>query len=175
MFECSGTLTNTHAEKLEKLLLRCGTDRKYSIEIPVLEGNETKKFSKTWEQLDEDPWIGALFEITQNGELVQMIDDAREQQTARLLDLAQRQYDASKITLLTHTIDRDVKLSFWAPAEFVDYTDAQRLAVVRDLYRRFQAVATIYNLLPGAPMAITISVHLHTETYDYDGTQLTKR
>jgi hypothetical protein len=174
-FECSGTLINTHNEKLENLLLRCGADRKYSVAIPVLEGNETKTFSKTWPQGDDDPWISPLFEITQNGELVQTFDRFRETQTAHLLDLAEKQYAAAKITLLTHTIDRDIKLSFWAPAEFVDYTDAQRLSIVRDLYRRFHEVTTIYNLAATTPMSITISVHMHTETYDYDGTQLTKR
>jgi hypothetical protein len=174
-FECSGTLINTHNEKLENLLLRCGADRKYSVAIPVLEGNETKTFSKTWPQGDDDPWISPLFEITQNGELVQTFDRYRETQTAHLLDLAEKQYAAAKITLLTHTIDRDIKLSFWAPAEFVDYTDAQRLSIVRDLYRRFHEVTTIYNLAATTPMSITISVHMHTETYDYDGTQLTKR
>jgi hypothetical protein len=106
---------------------------------------------------------------------VPTIDEAKEKQTERLLDLAERQYVASKFTLLTHTIDRDIKLSFWAPAEFVDYTDAQRLAIVRDLYRRFQAVSTIYGLYATTPLSITISVHMHSETFDYDGAQLTKR
>ncbi|HTL34136.1 MAG TPA: hypothetical protein VL326_13495 [Kofleriaceae bacterium] len=174
-FECSGSLTNTHAEKLENLEVRCGTDRMHSIKVPVVEGHETVKFSKIWEQGDEDPWITALFEITRNGELVQTIDDYKEKQTERVLDLCEKQYNASKFTLLTHTIDRDIKLSFWAPAEFVEYTDAQRLAIVRDLYRRFQALTTIYELPATTPISVTISVHMHTETYEYDGVQLTKR
>jgi hypothetical protein len=174
-FECSGSITNTHAEKLENLLLRCGSDRQFSIHIPVLEGNETKEFKKIWPQGEEDTWISPLFEITQNGELLQMIDEAHERQTERLLDLCERQYAASKITMLTHTIDRNVSLSFWAPEEFVKYTDAERLAVVKDLYRRFQAVTSIYELPSTTPISLVISVHMHADTYDYDGVQLTKR
>jgi len=174
-FECSGTITNTHAQKLEHLLLRCGTERAYSILIPALEGNETLKFSKLWPQGEEDTWISPLFEVTQNGDLVQMIDEKHERQTERLLDLCERQYQASKITLLTHTFDKGYTLTFWAPAEFVDYSDAERFGVAKDLYRRFQAINTIYDLDPGSPISITISVHMHSETYDYDGVKLTKR
>ncbi|HUS29358.1 MAG TPA: hypothetical protein VMZ53_12655 [Kofleriaceae bacterium] len=174
-FECSGSLTNTHAEKLENLELRCGTDRMHTIHVAAIGPHETVKFSKVWPQGDEDTWISPLFEITRNGELMQMIDDYHEKQTERLLDLCERQYAASKFTLLTHTIDRDIALSFWAPAEFVDYTEAEQLTIVRDLYRRFREVAKIYDLPTTTPMTITISVHMHTETYDYDGTELTKR
>jgi hypothetical protein len=175
-FECSGTITNTHAQKLENLALRCGTDRKDTILIPVLEGNETKAFSKVFPEGEDLGWISPLFEITQDGGLIQMIDSYRESQTERLLDLAEKQVAANGSTLLTHTIGKDkIELSFWAKADFVDITQAQREMIARDTYRRFQPVRTSYDTYASMPMKITFSVHMHTQTYEYDGVRLTEK
>jgi hypothetical protein len=147
-----------------------------TILIPKLEGKETLPFSKIFPEGEDLGWISPLFEITQNGELVQMIDQAKENQTERLLDLAEKQVAANGSTLLTHNITKDkIELSFWAKADFVDITQAQREMIARDTYRRFQQVRTIFESYPDTPITITFNVHMHTQTYEYDGVRLTEK